>query len=131
MSEKSFGILVSTGWGAFLGFLICYVLLGNGSGLDYFEPARILISLAGSFFFGLASLASGVLCALLKHKIGSSAMGHILVGGIPAGVTMALLWNQLEMGDFGTGAWIILGAICALNGLVFRSTCRFHERHLR
>lgn len=131
MSEKSFGILVSTGWGAFLGFLICYVLLGNGSGLDYFEPARILISLAGSFFFGLASLASGVLCALLKHKIGSSAMGHILVGGIPAGVTMAVLWNQLEMGDFGTGAWIILGVICALNGLVFRSTCRFHERHLR
>jgi hypothetical protein len=131
MSEKSFGILVSTGCGAILGFLICYVLLGNGSGMDYLEPARIFISLAGSFFFGLAGLASGVLCALLQHKIGSSAIGHILVGGIPAGVTMALLWNQLEMGDFGLGAWIFLGAICALNGLVFRSTCRFHERHLR
>ena len=131
MSEKSFGILVSTGRGAFLGFLICYFSVGNGSGLDYFEPARIFISLAGSFFFGLASLASGVLCALLKHKIGSSAIGHILVGGIPAGVTMAVLWNQFDMGDFGFEAWIFLGAICALNGLVFRSTCRFHERHLR
>lgn len=131
MREKPFGVLVSTGWGVLLGFFICYFLLGNGTGADYFEPARILISFVGSFFFGLAGLASGVLCALLRHLIGSSALGHILVGGIPAGVTMALLWYQFEMGDFGVGAWIFLGAICALYGLVFRSTCRFHERHLR
>lgn len=131
MREKPFGVLVSTGWGILLGFFLCYFLLGNGTGTDYLEPTRIIISLAGSFFFGLAGLASGALCALLQHKIGSSAVGHILVGGIPAGVTMALLWNQFDMGDFGVGAWIVLGAICALFGLVFRSTCRFHERHLR
>ena len=130
MSEKSFGVLASTGWGSLLGFFICYALLGHGSGLDYFEPARIFISLAGSFFFGMASLASGVLCALLKHEIGSSATGHILVGGIPAGLTMALLWNQFDMGNFGFEVWIFLAVICALNGLVFRFTCRFHERHL-
>lgn len=131
MREKPFGVLVSTGWGILLGFFICYFLLGNGTGTDFLEPTRIIISLAGSFFFGLAGLASGALCALLKHKIGSSAVGHILVGGIPAGVTMALLWYQFDMGDFGVGAWIVLGVICALFGLVFRSTCRFHERHLR
>jgi len=131
MREKPFGVLVSTGWGILLGFLICYFLLGNGTGTDYFEPTRFFISLLGSFFFGMAGLASGALCALLKHKIGSSALGHILVGGIPAGLTMALLWYQFDMGDFGMGAWILLGAICALFGLVFRSTCRFHERHLR
>lgn len=131
MREKPFGVLVSTGWGILLGFFVCYVLLGNGSGEDYLVPTRIFISLAGSFFFGMAGLASGVLCALLKHKIGSSAVGHILVGGLPAGVTMALLWYQFDMGDFGIGVWIFLGVICALFGLVFRSTCRFHERHLR
>lgn len=131
MREKLFGVLVSTGCGILLGFLVCYFLLGNGSGSDYFEPARIIISLAGSFFFGLAGLASGVFCALLKHKIGTGHIGHILVGGIPAGVTMAMLWSLFELGDFGMGAWIFIGATCALLGLVFRSTCRFHERHLR